>query len=89
MTEQNHTTPKSPVTPQVVPQRKPWTVEKKERRLLPLALALAFLAVSLLLDNPAGGDGGCGCQASASQRWPPDGTLCCSSTEGLPEWKNG
>ena len=55
MTEQNLTTPQSPVTPQVVPQRKPWTVEKKERRLLPLALALAFLAVSLLLDNPAGG----------------------------------
>lgn len=55
MTEQNHTTPQPLVTPQVVPQRKPWTVEKKERRLLPLALALAFLAVSLLLDNPAGG----------------------------------
>lgn len=35
----------------VVPARKPWPVEKPERRLLPISLGLAFLAVWVLLET--------------------------------------
>ena len=53
MTELNHTMPQPPAAPPaqaVPPLRKPWPVEKRERRLLPLSLALSFLLVSFLLD---------------------------------------
>ena len=39
------------ITPQpAIPARKPWAVGRREWRLLPLSLALAYLLVSFFLD---------------------------------------
>ena len=61
MTESNGRIPQNPEASQTPPvshppavyappPRKPWPVEKRERRLLPLTLALGYLCVSFLLD---------------------------------------
>ena len=52
MTEPNHgITPQSgpPMQP-AIPPRKPWPVERRERRLLPVSLLLSYLLISFLLD---------------------------------------
>lgn len=54
MTEPNNVTPQIPTTPPApapaVPVRKSWPVGRRERRLLPLSLALGYLGFSFLLD---------------------------------------
>lgn len=50
MTEPNNTAPQPAPMQAVPPLRKPWEVGGKERRLLPLALALSYFCICLLLD---------------------------------------